>query len=69
MLGTFAREDLLGVGVGVGASVGDGVGSVDVVSGGGTAGVDTGAGRNFLRDFLRVCVLYEIFLVRKFMFL
>ena len=26
-------------------------------------------GRHFLRDFLRVCVLYEIFLVRKFMFL
>ena len=27
------------------------------------------AGRHFLRDFLWVCVLYEIFLVRKFMFL
>ena len=27
------------------------------------------AGRFFLRDFLRVCVLYEIFFVRKFMLL
>ena len=27
------------------------------------------AGRHFLRDFLWVCILYEIFLVRKFMFL
>ena len=26
-------------------------------------------GRHFLRDFLRVCILYEIFLVRKFRFL
>ena len=42
ILGTLARVDLLGVGVGVGASIGGGVGSVDVVSGGGTAGVDTG---------------------------
>ena len=40
MLGTLARVDLLGVGVGAGVSIGDGVGSVDVVSGWGAAGVD-----------------------------
>ena len=44
-LGTLVRVDLLGVGVdvGVGASIGDGVGSVGVVSGwGALAGLDTG---------------------------